>query len=240
MRLVIAAAAMLLASAAATAQPNVTLAPGEALISVEAEGKVASRPDTMTISAGTVTTGSTAEEAVNANAALAQRLIAAVRGSGIESRDVRTSNFAVRPTFDRREAREEDGPPPRIVGYVVENRIEIRLRDLTNAQALIGRLFESGANSVRGPTFSLSDDRQARREAERRAIEEARAEAENYAAAIGRRLGRVLRIGDRRSWTEAMTETIYVTGSRISVTPVEPGEVETRAIVYVDFALAPQ
>jgi uncharacterized protein YggE len=240
-RLVIAAAAAaLLASAAAVAQPSPTLAPGEALISVEAEGKVASRPDTMTIAAGTVTTGSTAEEAVNANAALAQRLIAAVRGSGIEGRDVRTSNFAVRPNFERRESRDEAGPPPRITGYVVENHIEIRLRDLRNAQALIGRLFEAGANSVRGPTFSLSDDRQARREAERRAIEEARAEAENYAATIGRRLSRVLRIGDRRSWTEPMTETIYVTGSRVMPTPIEPGEIETRAIVYIDFALAPQ
>jgi len=239
MRLVIGLVAAVFAPAA-NAQPAIELAPGEALISVEAEGKIASRPDTMTVTAGAVTTGITAEEAVNANAALAQRLIAAVRGTGIEGRDIRTSDFAVRPTFDRREVRGEEGLPPRIIGYVVENQVEIRLRDLSNAQTLIGRLFAAGANSVRGPTFTLSDDRQARRTAERRAIEEARAEAENYAAAAGRRLGRVLRISDRRSWTEPLTDTVYVTGSRVAATPIEPGEVETRAVVYVDFALAPQ
>ena len=242
MRLVIAVAALLAAGGPATAQPVVALAQDEALLSVEAEGRIASRPDTMSITAGTVTTGATAAEAVAANAALAQRLVAAIRAAGIEARDVRTSHFEVRPTFEgERGERRSDGPPPRIVGYVVSNNLELRLRDLRDAESLIGRLFEAGANSVRGPVFSLADDREARRAAERNAIAEARAEAENYAAALGRRVGRLLRVGDRRSWTERLPDGgIMLTGSRIPPTPIEPGEIETRAIVYVDFALVPR
>ena len=239
MRLVVAVGVAALATATAVAQPVIELAPGEALLSVEAEGRVASRPDTMTISAGTVTTGTSAADAVAANNALAQRLIAAVRAAGIDPRDVRTRHFELQPSFET-DRRSEDGVPPRILGYVVRNTVEVRLRDLGNAQALISRLFEAGANSVAGPRFSLADDREARRAAERRAIEEARAEADNYAAALGRRLGRVIRVGDRRSWTEPDMEGIIVTGSRIPPTPIEPGEIETRAIVFVDFALAPQ
>jgi uncharacterized protein YggE len=240
-RLVVLLAA-LLAPVAAAAQPAITLAPNEALVSVEAEGRFASRPDVMTISAGTVTTGATAAEAVAANAALAQRLVAAVRAAGIEPRDVRTAHFRVEPRFEggRRNA-DESEQPPRIVGYVVTNNLSVRLRDLSGAEALIARLFEAGANSVGGPAFSLADDREARRAAERRAIEEAQAEAENYAAAVGRRVGRLLRISDRRVWTEASNEgAIIVSGSRIPPTPIEPGEIETRAIVYVDFALVPR
>jgi uncharacterized protein YggE len=234
-RLVVLLAA-LLAPVAAAAQPAITLAPNEALVSVEAEGRFASRPDVMTISAGTVTTGATAAEAVAANAALAQRLVAAVRAAGIEPRDVRTAHFRVEPRFEggRRNA-DESEQPPRIVGYVVTNNLSVRLRDLSGAEALIARLFEAGANSVGGPAFSLADDREARRAAERRAIEE------NYAAAVGRRVGRLLRISDRRVWTEASNEgAIIVSGSRIPPTPIEPGEIETRAIVYVDFALVPR
>lgn len=243
MRLVATITAIWVAAAAtaAFAQPAVVLQPGEALISVEAEGRHATRPDVMTISAGTVTTGATAAEAVAANNALARRLIDAVRELGIAPRDVRTASFSVRPQFDRPQRnREEGAPPPRILGYVVENSLEIRLRDLANADAIIGRLFDAGANSVGGPRFGLQDDREARRAAERAAIAEARAEAENYAAAVGRRLGRLLRISDRRAWTEAMSETIYVTGSRVSPTPIEPGEITTRAIVFVDYALEPE
>lgn len=242
MRLVIAAAIAVAPLASGAAQPVVTLAADEAFVSVEAEGVVASRPDTMTISAGTVTTGATAAEAVAANTTLAERLIAAIRGAGIESRDVRTAHFEVRPTFEgERRGRDEDGPPPRIIGYVVSNTLAVRLRDLDDAPTLISRLFEAGANSVRGPVFTLSDDRAARRAAERRAIEEARAEAENYAAALGHRLGRLLRVSDRRAWTERLTDqVVVVSGSRVQPTPIEPGEIETRAIVFVDFALAPQ
>lgn len=227
----------------AAAQPVTTLAPGEALISVEAEGRALSRPDVMTITAGTVTTGATAAEAVAANAALAQRMIEAVRRSGIQPRDVRTRHFRVEPRFDERsdDGVGPDGRPPRIVGYVVQNSVEITLRDLADAEGLISRLFEAGANSVGGPSFSLADDRAARRAAERNAVEEARAEADNYAAAVGRRVGRLLRISDRRSWNDSPYDGgIVVTGSRIPATPIEPGEIETRAVVYVDFALAPQ
>lgn len=238
MRLVV-AALLALAAAPSAAQPMPTLAPGEALLSVEAEGRHMSRPDVMTIYAGTITTGTTAAEAVAANAVLAQRLIAAVRGNGIAERDVRTSNFSVRPSFEyNRSEPGPDGKPPRITGYVVNNQIEVRLRNLANAEALIGRLFEAGANSVRGPSFSLSDDRSARRAAERAAVLEARAEAENYAQAIGKRVGRLVRLGDRRTYNEASSNDVIVMRSfASSPTPIQPGEVTTRTTVYVDFAL---
>lgn len=236
MRLVIAALA--LAAAPAMAQPSVALAPGEALLSVEAEGTYLSRPDVMTLNAGTVTTGATAIEAVAANAALAQRLIAAVRSTGVDARDLRTSSFRVTPRFrGNRDEADGEARSPIILGYVVTNDVEIRLRELARAESLIAALFAAGANSVRGPRFSLSDERPARRAAERAAIAEARAEAENYAAAIGKRVGRLLRVGDRRTSSASFSDAIVVTGSRGAATPIESGEIETQATVYVDFAL---
>lgn len=229
------------ANAPLVAQPAIALGPGEALLSVQADGFARTRPDMMAINAGTVTTGTTAAEAVAANAALAQRLIAAVRGLGIEPRDIRTTSFSVNSQFEGdRERPSADGRPPRITGYVVNNTVHVRLRELGNAERLIARLFEAGANSVRGPFFGLNDDRAARRAAERDAIAQARAEAENYAAAAGRRVGRLLRISERRTWTDNDGEAIVVTGSRMPATPIEPGEIETRVTVFVDFALAPE
>lgn len=230
-------------ASAGAAQPAITLAPGEALLSVEATGVSRNRPDVMTMRAGAVTAAATAADAVAANAALAQRVLAAIRATGVADADVRTAGFRVRPEFEGTQDSERlgaDGRPPRIRGYVVENSFEVRLRNLANAQRLITRLFEAGANSVQGPYFSLADDRAARRAAERDAIEQAREQAENYAAAIRRRLGRVLRISDRRSFTETGAEEIVLRQANMPETPVEPGEVETRATVFVDFALAPQ
>lgn len=237
MRLVM-VAALTLGAVPAAAEPVLTMSAGEALLAVEAEGRYSSAPDQMTIYAGTVTTATTASEAVRANGVLAQRLNAAVREQGVAERDLRTSNFSVRPSFQfNRSEPGPDGKPPLITGYVVTNQLKIRLRKLSDAEALIARLFEAGANSVQGPSFSLSDDKAARRAAERSAIAEARAEAENYASALGKRVGRLVRMGDRRTFTNPESSEIVVMGSRLNRTPIEPGVVETRATVFVEFAL---
>jgi uncharacterized protein len=249
MRLVIALACAALLGTPAAAQAPVALAPGETLLSVEAEGHYPTRPDTLTLSAGVVTTGATAAEAADANAVLAQRVIAAIRGAGIEARDIRTSNFQVLPRFedDRESANPADRSRlPRILGYEVTNMVTIRLRDLASAPSVISRLFAAGANSVSRPRFSVSDEHAAQAAefaAERAAIALARAKAENYAAALGRRVGRILRISERRIWTQGdeADQNTAVMGSLFQpTTPIEAGELRANATVFVDFALAPQ
>lgn len=212
------------------------LQPGEAVISIQASGSTLSRPDVMTIVAGATTTAGTSQAAVRANAALVSRLVDVVRRSGIEARDIRTERLSVQPRLARDR---DDYEQPRILGYVAENSLNIRFRDLARASEIIEALFAAGANTVSGPRFSLADPRPAERAAERDALEQARAEAENLAAGFGKRLGRVLRVTDRQLFTErgGYSEEVVVTGSRIARTPIEPGEIETIAVVYVDYAL---
>lgn len=236
-----AAAALALTGAPAAGQaPTQPLAPalqpGEAVISVQAEGVSRNRPDVMEIVAGATTTGETSQAAVRANAALVSRLVEVVRRSGIEARDVRTERLSVNPRFARDRDEYEQ---PRILGYVAQNTLNVRFRDLSRASEIIEALFAAGANTVSGPRFSLSDGKPAQRAAERDAIAQARAEADNLAAALGKRVGRLLQVTDRQTYAEqrGYGEAVVVTGSRIARTPVEPGEIETNATVYVDFVL---
>lgn len=241
MRLVVVFLALALTATGASAQnARLELRPGETLLEVEAEGVHLDRPDVMTISAGVVTTGATAALALRENSAVANRLIEAVRAHGIVPRDVRTAELRIRPRFaprDRNAGDEEEDR--RITGYIATNTVELRLRDLTRAPQLLDALLQAGANSVRGPSFSLSDERPARLAAQREAVRLAREEAEVYAQALGMRVGRVLRLSERGRNMEA-ENYIVVTGSRIPAPPIEPGEIGTEVRVWVDFALAPQ
>lgn len=214
------------------------LLPGEALISVQSQGVVTRRPDLLTIRAGAVTAGANARAAIRENNALVQRLIATARQVGVEERDLRTLQLSVEPRFERG----YDGAEvPRVQGYVVRNTLLVRFRDITRASDITGALLDAGANQVNGPTFSLQDNEPAARQAERNAISAARAEAENIAAALGKRVGRVLRVVDSRVAEFVQQEygesAIIVTGSRAGAPPIEAGELEVRATVYVDFAL---
>lgn len=241
MRLVI---GLLLAAAASSASAQnapLSLRPDETLLEVEAVGTHRDRPDVMTITAGVVTTGSTAAEALRQNSALASRLIETVRGRGIEPRDVRTTVLRVIPVFERRQNNDDDDEEGRrIIGYTATNNVELRLRDLARAPELLDAFLQAGANRVEGPSFSLSNDRPAVLAAQREGVRIAREEAENYAQALGMRVSRVLRVSDRGREYDNDNQYVVVTGSRINLPPVEPGELETQVRVWVDFAMAPR
>jgi uncharacterized protein YggE len=237
-------AAMLLAllvAPVAVAGQNVpiTLAPGEVLIQVEASGEARNRPDVMAINAGVVTTGRTAKAALAANNVLANRLLEAVRAQGVAPKDVQTEELSVRPQFAKtdEERASDEGRSAQIVGYVATNSVALTLRDLSKAPDIVDALFEAGANNVRGPDFSLSDPAPAQRDARRAAVAAARTQADEYAAALGMRVSRVLRVSERGTFQQEGGQSITVTGSRIPRSPVEPGEITTRITVWIDYAM---
>lgn len=240
------AAAALLAAPAAGQDVAITLAPGEVLLNVQAEGIHLARPDVMVVRAGVVTTGRTAREALAANSALANRMLDAVRANGVEPRDVETAELAVAPQFDEsdRERAGDEDREPRIVGYIARNMLRLRLRDLAKGGAIVDALFTAGANKVDGPYFGISQARTkpVLRESRRAAVAEALEEATTYADALNMRVSRVLRVSERSSFeADEMDEnTIVVTGSRVRPTPVEPGEIEVETQVWIDYALVPR
>jgi uncharacterized protein YggE len=207
------------------------------ILQIEANGSVAVLPDQMMVYAAVVTTGATAAEALDSNNALAARLIDAVRNSGLRVGRLKTSQLTVTPRFAGN--RRDDEAPAQILGYVARNQLNVELAQIDQAGALISRLFEAGANEIRGPIFSLKDPAPAQRRAERAAIVQARAEAENYASALGMKVDSVIRLFDR-NFRDRADSTIVVTGSRIQPTPIEPGEITYEATVHAEFLLEPQ
>ena len=216
-------------------QPRLEL--GEALLQIEARGSHVSTPDVMRMTVGTLTIGSTAGEAANANNAVSAKLLAAARALGVERRDVQTSSLSVNPQMDEERA-EREGRAPRITGYVAKNELELRLRDLARAPEMIDALFEAGANSVQGPFFSLSDPRPAQREARRKAAAAAREQAETYADALGMRIVRVLQLSEESE--SAMMGSNSLANASVEPASVEAGVLQTRITINVDFAMVPR
>lgn len=243
MRLVAIAAAFALAfapAAAAAQDVAISLRPGEVLLRVQAEGTDKRRPDVMAITAGVVTTGKTPKEALARNSELARRLIDAIRSAGVQPADVRTSDLRLEPQIDgaERERAGREDREPRIVGYRAHNRLAVTLRDLARAADIIEGLVAAGANEVNGPSFTLSDPRPAMRLARRAAVEEARQQANDYADALNMRVARVLRVSERQGFSNE--DGTVVTGSAVRPPPIEPGEIDTRVDVWIDYALVPR
>ncbi|MFT4026165.1 MAG: SIMPL domain-containing protein [Novosphingobium sp.] len=231
------------ASAQQVAGPAPAMAPSNTLLTVNAEGRATRAPDVAVFTAGVASTGTTAGQALSANAAAMNRVIAALEQAGVASRDIQTSNLSLNPVYaePRRlpNGTVEQGPP-RITGYQVSNQVTVKQRNLDQFGKVIDTLVSAGANQVNGPSFQVDNSDAATDEARIDAIRKARARAELYARAAGLKIVRVLTISESGGYAPPVPMyRMAVNQSAAEITPVAPGEVSLNVNVAVQFELAP-
>ena len=221
--------------------PVATLAPNETLLQVQAEGRATYLPDTAFVSAGVVSTGTTAREATDANARDMAKVIAAIRAAGVGERYIRTQQINVQPRFARSAPNVYD-EQPQITGYVARNSVAVTVTKLATAPDVIAAAFGAGANSVSGPSLRSQDSTKGLAEARSRAVEAAREEANAYAASLGMRVARVIRLSERGNDARPMDYSreilVFAPAPPPPVAPpIAGGEMERTVTVWVDFAL---
>lgn len=217
------------------------------VISVAGTGEVRQAPDEATVRLGVTA------QAENAGAAQAQAnevanaILEAVTALGIERSAIQTSRLMLDPVYSQpgpEERRGEREYVPRIVGYRASNVVSVQLADLAKVGPVIDAAVGAGANEVQGVDFRLRNDRPARQQAVRRAVEEARATATAIAEALGVTLGPVLeaREGGAQVMYPQMDVRAYrqeaMMASAPPPTPVSPGEVEISARVEITYRIA--
>ena len=238
--------------------PNVSLGPSSTLLSITAEGRSLRTHDLAVFSAGVVSQGKTAAEAMADNSRRMEAVITALKRSGIAQRDIQTSSISLQPRYSNPEleaqivARQTRQPyvpptnpnPPRIIGYEARNSVQVRVRKLGEMGQVIDTLIASGANQVDGPSFTLDEQQAALNEARAQAVANGRARAELYARASGLRVGRIISMSEGGGYYPA--QEIFVTASRVSAagappppppTPVAPGELALGVSLSMQFEL---
>ncbi|MCH7629427.1 MAG: SIMPL domain-containing protein [Proteobacteria bacterium] len=244
-RLILAALPLLALPLAAHAQQLSTapvVAPGDAVLTVSADGQSTRAPDLAVFNAGVTTQAKTASAALSENAAKMNAVIAALKKAGIADRDVQTSNLSVNPVYGQ-PRRLPDGTTegdPVIIGYQATNQVQVRQRKLDQYGKVIDTLVASGANQVNGPSFQLDNSDAAMDEARIEAMKKARARADLYARAAGMRVLRVLTINESGGWSPQ--PVMFARAEKMmdaAPSPVAAGELEIRANVTVTYELAP-
>ncbi|NHB77525.1 SIMPL domain-containing protein [Rhodobacter calidifons] len=200
-------------------------------ISVTGTGTVEAAPDMATLMIGVTTQGDTAAAALAANTAATDAVIARLTASGIEARDMQTSNLSINPNWTG-----YDSSAPRISGYVASNMLTVRVRKLDTTGAVLDAAVADGANTLNGLTFGLADPEPAYAEARKEAVADARAKAELLAGAAGVSLGAVLSIADGGAMTDPAP--MYREAVSAAPVPVVGGELGLVATVTLTFAIA--
>lgn len=213
----------------ATFSPAMAAEPAR-VIEVTGEGRVAVVPDMATVVVGVTTEARQAAEAMTRNASAAARVVKALKGAGVEARELQTSALGLTPLWSR-----EDQRQPRIVGYRATNMLRVKVRALDRLGALLDAVTQAGGNEIRGISLGLSDPAAAEEKARKRAVRDAIERADTLAAAAGVKRGPILSIvegggGAPRPMLEMAT-------ARAAAQPVAAGEVEVTATVHLTVAI---
>jgi uncharacterized protein len=221
------AAAITLVAVGRPSTAHGSAVPSSRTITVSGSGTARVGPDEAVFSFGVESDGSTAREALAANAGLMRAIIAALQRTGVARADLRTQDVSVYPR------RSESGA---VEGFTAGGSVAATVRRLATAGAVVDAAVGAGANETSGPQFDRSSQADLHRRALRAAFADARGKAQTLAREAGAGLGAVRRID---ATAPAPPQPIYQNSYALEAvrTPIEPGTQETQAVVTVTFAL---
>jgi len=202
-------------------------------ITVMAQGKATGKPDLAMITIGVETRNAEARAAAEENDDRMADVMAAILELGVAEEDIQTVDYSVRAEIDW----EDD--EQRVIGYVVNNSVMLKLREVDKAGDVLDAVTEAGANNIYGIQFTFDDPAVLREEARAEAMAQARDKAEALAQLAGVGLGKPRYINE--SFMESppyYLEPIYAAAERGmggGAAPVQPGQLEVAVQVQITF-----
>ncbi len=155
-------------------------------MSVNGTGKITLVPDLAYISIGVRSEAEEVSQALNANNAQAVKISETLQKLGVEAKDIQTTNFNVYPM----QQYDMEGKVSKTT-YVVENTVNVTVRELSNLGKLLDATVKAGANNIYGISFDVDDKTEALDQARTMAIKDAQEKAKAIAEASGVSLGEI-------------------------------------------------
>ncbi len=215
--------------------PCAGLAEGVRQITVVGEGHIDSAPDMATVTLGVTTEAKGAREAIDENSRAMAAVLTRLGEAGIAERDLQTSDFSVWPRYDQRSL--PDGTQG-IAGFVAQNTVLVRVRDLNGLGGILDAVARDGANRFQGLSFGLQDPGPAEDAARKAAVTEAKRKAALYAEAAGVALGDLVTLSEEMSARPGpVMMQAEMLRSASNEVPVASGEVSVTARVVLVYEI---
>jgi uncharacterized protein YggE len=204
-------------------------------ISVNGSGEAFGTPDIASISMGVDVSDADISVALNnANSTLA-RIVEALKAAGVDEKDIQTAYFNVYPE-DQYDPNTGAATGQRV--FHVSTAANVTLRDIQQVAAVIQSGLSAGANSVGSLSFGIADMKKLEEQARLNAVADARARAEQLAAAFGVSVGEVITVSESYSSGSGQplfrADAVMASGA---APQINAGELSVSVQVSVTFAI---
>lgn len=204
-------------------------------LSVDGQGTGTAAPDMATVTIGVTTQGEDAAKAQNDNAWVSNQIQDAVRGLGIEEKDIQTRNYSFYPNYSTDKDHRNE-----VTGYTVNNSVIVVVRDIKLTGKVIDAALSNGANEINSLDFSASDTKAVRKVALLNAIQDARDKADIIAKGLGKRIVGIQNVSESTGYIETRRfgGNMLMAVAKDAATPIAPGSLSLAANVHIDFILS--
>ncbi|WP_192822953.1 SIMPL domain-containing protein [Rufibacter sp. LB8] len=160
------------------------------LVSVSGQGEVKVQPDQITFMTGVEVREKTLEEARKVADQRTAALIAYLKKSGVEEKNIQTAYLYLQPIYNG----EYGQTTPQF--YLANRTVTVILTKVQGFDALLEGLYKAGANRVDGISFQSTQLKKHQDEARKKAIQDAKQKATMLAAELGAKVGRPYQINE--------------------------------------------
>ncbi len=218
---------------------------GEHTISFTAEGKVLAKPDIAKITFYVINQGEKAETVQKENNERMQEAVTFVKNQGVEDDDIRTVRYNLNPEYDYtwcKKPGEKPYPscPPKIIGYKLDQGVEVKIRDFDKIDTIVGGLSEKGVNQISNVSFVIDDTENYKNEARILALDKVEKRAKLLAQKSSIKLGKIIDISEGQGiypvYRAATMEAVPGSSDEITA-PIEPGTEEITVTLTVTYKL---
>ncbi len=212
---------------------KVTITNTQQDLAVVGEGRVEVVPDTAYVDVGiTVNNQMTVAEARKKIDTINTLLIEAVKKLGIDTKEIKTSNYSVYPTYTY------ENNTSRITGYDGNATITVKTKKTESVPHIIEEATKAGANQINNTRFVVDNPAIYREEARSKAIKNAKDQAEKIAQSLGIKLGKVTNVVESLSGGSNTQDIMYsakMSGGGGSAPSIETGSETVTSTVTLYF-----
>ena len=178
-------------------------------ITVDGKSERYVSPDFARISFTESQKATTAAEAQDKATKKINSAIAYLKDAGVNEKDIKTTNYQIYPIYEYYYWNEATGlrclssycnPPyvqkENIVGYRVEQSVEVKIRKVADAGKILSGLGAVGIQNIGGLSLEIENIDKITEEVKNEAIKDARAKAKERAKSLGVSLGDVVSVSD--------------------------------------------
>jgi uncharacterized protein YggE len=218
-------------------------------IAVSGTASTSVKPDVALVSLGIEASATTVADARAKAATAMEALTKAVKGKGVADADIQTQSFNIYPQYGTVATPVAPaGTPvkpnvPEIVGYTVNNQVQIKVRNIDSVSDVLDAAIAGGGNAIRvnGFQFTIEDPDKYLARAREQAVQNAKARAEVLAKAAGVKVGAPRSIAESGSvvpqFDKLQALPAAAPGRGGASTPVSPGEEKLSVSVSVVFEI---